>query len=223
MILLIERKKKEKKGGKESKKQRMETRNDSVIEKIDGEGDEGQRQEQRQGQRQGQRQEQDSSHILSPTSQPYDSPTSQPYDSPTSQPYDSPTSQPYNYCYILYNELNNLTYNGYTNNLQRRIRQHNGEIKGGAKYTTRRKVGWKYLAYVTVEDPAFTQKRALSWEWHCKYPTGHRPRRKEFNSPEGRLRGLQLALQNPKFKDLTFITYVCAKYAHLVEGCNLIP
>ena len=128
-----------------------------------------------------------------------------------------------NYCYILYNDQNNSTYNGYTNNLQRRIRQHNGEIKGGAKYTTRRDVEWKYLAYITVDDSAFTQKRALSCEWHCKYPTGRRPREREFNSPEGRLRGLKLAKQNPKFSDLTFITYVCAKYAHLVEGCIMIP
>ena len=33
-------------------------------------------------------------------------------------------------CYILYNQ-NGLTYNGYTVNFKRRIRQHNGEIKGG--------------------------------------------------------------------------------------------
>lgn len=132
------------------------------------------------------------------------------------------TARPLNYCYILYNDQNNLTYNGFTNNLQRRIRQHNGEIKGGAKYTTRRRLGWKYLAYVTVHDPAFTKRRALSCEWSIKYPTGHRPRGKEFNSPEGRLRGLQLAMQNPKFSDLTFITYICPKYAHLVEGSLLI-
>ena len=36
-------------------------------------------------------------------------------------------------CYIL--KCDNYTYNGCTNNFKRRIRQHNGEIKGGAKYT----------------------------------------------------------------------------------------
>ena len=30
---------------------------------------------------------------------------------------------------------NNYTYLGITNNFKRRLRQHNGEIKGGAKYT----------------------------------------------------------------------------------------
>ena len=37
-------------------------------------------------------------------------------------------------CYIIYNK--NKSYVGITNNLNKRIRQHNGMIKGGAKYTT---------------------------------------------------------------------------------------
>ena len=41
------------------------------------------------------------------------------------------------YVYVLYNLNNNRTYVGMTNNLARRIRQHNGIICGGAKYTTR--------------------------------------------------------------------------------------
>jgi len=38
-------------------------------------------------------------------------------------------------CYILQSGLNNKIYIGYTNNFNRRLRQHNGEIKGGAKKT----------------------------------------------------------------------------------------
>ena len=38
--------------------------------------------------------------------------------------------------YLIFNE--NYTYIGATNNLKQRIRKHNGEIKGGAKYTTRK-------------------------------------------------------------------------------------
>jgi putative endonuclease len=39
--------------------------------------------------------------------------------------------------YLLINTNSNKTYIGITNNITRRIRQHNNEICGGAKYTTR--------------------------------------------------------------------------------------
>ena len=37
--------------------------------------------------------------------------------------------------YLLVNTSNNKTYVGSTNNTKRRIRQHNGDLVGGAKYT----------------------------------------------------------------------------------------
>ena len=40
------------------------------------------------------------------------------------------------YIYLLHHENKNRTYLGITNNIRRRWRQHNGEIKGGAKATT---------------------------------------------------------------------------------------
>lgn len=127
-----------------------------------------------------------------------------------------------NYCYILYNEKTDQSYNGYTNNLSRRIRQHNGEIKGGAKYTTRRPVGWKYLAYVTSDDPRFTKIMALRTEWQIRFPNGKRPREKHFNNPEGRLKGMQIALSHDKFAGLDFIVHVCSKYAHCIPNCHII-
>ena len=50
--------------------------------------------------------------------------------------------------YLLVNSDNNCTYVGITNNPERRIRQHNGIIKGGAKYTTRNKGKWDYYALI---------------------------------------------------------------------------
>lgn len=48
-------------------------------------------------------------------------------------------------CYIIWN--GSRTYVGITNTEGRRIRQHNGEIKGGATATRGRGV-WKYLCFV---------------------------------------------------------------------------
>jgi len=52
--------------------------------------------------------------------------------------------------YILLNRYNNYTYVGITNNEIRRLRQHNGELKGGAKYTTNNKKEghWEYYAQI---------------------------------------------------------------------------
>lgn len=117
-------------------------------------------------------------------------------------------SQSHNYCYILYNNKNNMTYNGFTNNLERRLRQHNGEIKGGARCTTRQcaknGVRWMYLATLTSADPLFDKKKALSCEWHIRYPNCRRPRPKQFNGPQGRLDGLKLAMAHPKFAGIHF-------------------
>ena len=68
--------------------------------------------------------------------------------------------------YILINTNNNKTYVGITNNSQRRIRQHNCEIKGGAKYTTLNKCDgiWKYYGFIKNLD----KRSALSYEKKIK-------------------------------------------------------
>jgi len=110
------------------------------------------------------------------------------------------------YCYIIENGRG-CTYNGYTVNLKRRLRQHNGEIKGGAKSTSGRGP-WRYFAVVTCEQVDFTNVRALSLEWHIRYPTNKRPRPAQYQQVAGRLRGLSLALCNPKFNEFHFKVFL---------------
>ena len=115
------------------------------------------------------------------------------------------------YCYVLYNDSNNKTYNGFTTDLYRRIRQHNSEIKGGAKYTTSQSkhgIVWKYL--MIIECAQFTLSNALSLEWHIKYPTKKRtwPRPKEYLGAHGRIRSLPLVFQDDKFKDMMYMVNV---------------
>ena len=69
-------------------------------------------------------------------------------------------------CYLLYNN-DNKTYIGSTNNFKRRLRQHNCELVGGAKYTTAFKGTHGWSPIVKVEG--FADKRvALSFEWRMK-------------------------------------------------------
>ena len=68
--------------------------------------------------------------------------------------------------YILVNTINNKTYIGITNNVIRRLRQHNKELVGGAKYTTINKgLGeWKYYGYIE----SLNKHDALSLEKRIK-------------------------------------------------------
>ena len=102
------------------------------------------------------------------------------------------------------------TYVGYTVNFQRRLRQHNREIKGGAKATAGRK--WRMILQITgLPD----KHHALSLEWHLKH---YKVRRSDvvkyghdtfpINSPSKavtrRLRKLMVVMdrRKDKFKNL---------------------
>lgn len=73
-------------------------------------------------------------------------------------------------CYILISNNRNRSYIGCTNNIKKRLRQHNGEITGGAKAT---KTGrpWTLICYIS----GFDKSHALCCEWRLK-------RRKANNS-----------------------------------------
>ncbi len=72
-----------------------------------------------------------------------------------------------NYCvYLLINTNNNRTYIGITNNLTRRLRQHNCELVGGARYTTMNKQNGIWICYGTINN--LTKNLALSYERKIK-------------------------------------------------------
>lgn len=52
--------------------------------------------------------------------------------------------------YLLINRSNNCTYVGITNNPKQRLRKHNGELAGGAKYTKMKKGdgSWEYYGFI---------------------------------------------------------------------------
>lgn len=64
--------------------------------------------------------------------------------------------------YLLKNTQNNYTYLGITNNSEKRIRQHNGIIKGGARYTKLKKGNGIWIYHVQI--PNLTKSEALSLE-----------------------------------------------------------
>ncbi len=104
------------------------------------------------------------------------------------------------FCYILRNrkdEYKHCTYNGSTNNPIRRLRQHNCEIKGGAKATSRTCGGWEIIALLSGFPDHIN---ALSCEWRFKCPSGRPGKRgKEFQGPIGRIKSLNEILKLPQW------------------------
>lgn len=64
--------------------------------------------------------------------------------------------------YLLFNDYDNTTYLGYTNNFKQRLRKHNCEIKGGARATSRIKNLGKWYCYLQIQG--LTKSEALSAE-----------------------------------------------------------
>jgi predicted GIY-YIG superfamily endonuclease len=68
--------------------------------------------------------------------------------------------------YVLVNTSHNKTYVGITNNPTRRLRQHNGELVGGAKYTTANKGTGEWLFYGFIRN--LEKRQSLSLEKRIK-------------------------------------------------------
>lgn len=68
------------------------------------------------------------------------------------------------YLYIIKNK--NCTYVGVSPDPVRRLRQHNGEIKGGAKYTNSKGKGWQHVCLIK----GFKNKiQSMQFEWAVKH------------------------------------------------------
>jgi len=130
------------------------------------------------------------------------------------------------YCYILANDYEPhkfRTYNGSTNNILRRLRQHNQELVGGARYT--KKFGdkkWKIIALVTGYPD---HKNTLQCEWRIRYPTGKKSYRK-FRNPDGRIRGLCKVLNRKSWSpksvhlnnNLELKMWIVSDYANCIDN-----
>jgi len=106
----------------------------------------------------------------------------------------------------------NLTYIGMTNDFFRRWRQHIGDLKGGAKYTTRKGKDWYPILII---DGFETMKEAMQCEWKLK-------RSKKHKGPYKRIEYSYLMIQNevwtsksPKIKDQNLQVYIDDEYSHL--------
>jgi structure-specific endonuclease subunit SLX1 len=102
--------------------------------------------------------------------------------------------------YLLQEEGGGRTYVGATVDIHRRLRQHNGEISGGAKATSGK--AWKRVCYVT----GFPHERAaLQFEWAWK----HRSKGKVGNALERRKAALQelLICEKPTCKAVDYLEY----------------
>lgn len=94
-------------------------------------------------------------------------------------------------CYLLKSQLDGIdkSYIGVTNNFTRRIRQHNGEIQGGAKKTKRFRP-WSPVLFLSGFR---SYVEALQFEWAWQHM---RPRSLKLEST---LKRLEILLQKEKW------------------------
>ena len=105
----------------------------------------------------------------------------------------------------------NYSYVGMTNDFLKRIRQHNKEIKGGAKYTSKRE-NWYPICIIDGFD---TLKEACQCEWAVK----HGLKKSNLNGPRRRIANLnrlvtksQWTSRSPFLKDQSLTIYIDDDY-----------
>ncbi len=114
--------------------------------------------------------------------------------------------------YIL--KSDKYSYVGMTNNFMRRFLQHNGVLKGGAKYTTSHGKEWYPVCII---DGFKTMKEACQCEWSIKH---HKKRHGAHN----KILNLQLlwdrgywTSKSPFIKEQSLTIYIDSEYKSLLS------
>ena len=113
------------------------------------------------------------------------------------------------YVYFI-ESTNGSTYIGATVNLERRIRQHNKEIKGGAVATSNKVLNGEAWSYVCYVENFPTYNEALKFEWRWKQISRILQKNNPKQNPrEKRLEALQilLDLERPTSKAIPYSDY----------------
>ena len=106
-------------------------------------------------------------------------------------------------CYILISTTapRGRTYVGITNDLTRRLRQHNGELVGGARAT---RTGRPWECLLTVEGFG-TQQQSLQFEWMWKHMATPKQQQQQQQypryGPKARLSKLHSLLQKERWTE----------------------
>ena len=106
--------------------------------------------------------------------------------------------------YVLTSQGGEQTYVGATLDIERRLRQHNSELHGGAKYTTSKSsANPKYWSRLLHVDGFQSKIEALQFEWALKH-TSRKIAKKYYNKPlQKRIFALQLLLGLPTWNHLS--------------------
>ena len=114
-------------------------------------------------------------------------------------------------CYVYFIEsTNGSTYIGATVNLEKRIRQHNKEIKGGAIATSNKVINGEVWSYVCYVENFPNYNEALKFEWRWKQISRILQKKNPKQNPrEKRLEALQilLDLERPTSKAMLYSDY----------------
>ncbi len=113
-----------------------------------------------------------------------------------------------NYCYMLYTNTYNNTYIGATKDVDKRLRQHNGELVGGARATgiqVNRGCKWSRACYIS-NIPEWRSALQIEWKWK---QLGRTEFSKIRNPIERRLYSLKrlLSLEKPTSSAIPYDAY----------------